>query len=293
MKKATVIILTKDQEDEIGKCIESCIDQDYPKRDYEILVINDGSGDDTSKVAKSYSRKFRNLRVIDLEWGGRVKAENIGIRNSKNPFVVLLNADCYPRKNWLRDLMKEFRSERIVCVSSWSMTGGTSTAYRKEIFERIGYFNEEFGELGTGFRDDTDMSFRILDAGYEIAYSHTAKFTHFHESPKSLNKKIRYAKSRIIIHKFDPLLFREHPERGKEFFGVKLGFIRNPASDFRSATGLWARQRMSLSSPQGVTLLKNKSIAHEILIITLGLSYVFLVKTARMYGSLKFGKFLI
>jgi hypothetical protein len=98
-----------------------------------------------------------------------------------------------------------------------------------------------------------------------------------------------------MIHKFDPILFKKNPKRATEFFDVKYGFLRNPKKDFETATGLWWKKsdRFSLSSPQGVVLIENKSPVHKIAIIFLGIVYVFLVKGARLYGSIKCGKLMI
>lgn len=293
MKKVTIIILTKNQKDLIGKCINACLNQNYNKKDYEILVVDDFSTDGARDVLKTFASERVRLKLLE-EWNGRVKAENIGIEMTKTPYLVLLNANCIPERNWLKTLMKNFKSERTASVSSFSKTGGTSTAFVRRIFNVVGMFDEEYGELGTGFRDDTDMAFRILDKGFENIFAPEARFAYLRGGFQSLTDKIKYSLGRVMIHKFDPLLYKKHPKRAKEFFDIKFGFLRNPLRDFKTATGLWAsRGNLSLSSPQGARLIESKSFLHTILIIILGFAYTFLVKLARLYGSFKYKKLLI
>lgn len=291
-KKVSIIILTKNQEKEIKKCLKACINQDYDKRRIEIVVVSDGSGDRTVYNAMSFKKVFKNLKVLDLPWIGRVKAENIGIKNAKMEYVVLLNADCIPEKRWLKNLMNGF-DENTVMVSSFSSTGGTSTAFKKDVFRNVGYFDEDFNELGTGYRDDTEFTFRLWEMGFKTK-TVKAEFKHIHEHPKGIGERIKYAIYRLSKHKFDPLLYKKHPKLTRKFFDIKIGFIRNPFRDFDIATGRWKKRGLlELSSPQGIVLMKNKTIIHLVIIIVLAWLYVFLVKLFRFYGSLKFKKLLI
>jgi glycosyltransferase involved in cell wall biosynthesis len=292
MKKVTILILTKNQKGAIEKCLDACLDQSYNKKDYDIVVVDDYSTDGERELLK----KFRNPRVKTIlmeQWAGRVKATNIGMRSSKGEFIALMNADCVPEREWLSKLMKGFDSSEMAMVSSFSETGGTSTVYRKSVFEQIGYFDEDFNELGTGFRDDTEMAFRIWKAGYKTRMV-GAKFSHTHDEARGGTNIIKYALYRLGKHRFDPLLYKKHPDLAKEFFDVRLGFIRNPIKDFEVATGRWGRSKKTrLSSPQGVVILEEKTPVHSVAIVFFALLYVFLVKIYRLYGSLIYKKLLI
>ena len=292
MKKVTILILTKNQKNAIEKCINACLDQDYDKKSYDIIVVDDYSTDGERDLLKKI--KNPRLKTILLErWTGRIKATNMGIRSSKSEFIALMNADCVPEREWLSKLMKGFDSDDVAMVSSFSETGGTSTVYRKAVFDKIGYFDEDFNELGTGFRDDTEMAFRMWKADYKTKMV-DAKFTHTHDEARGGTSIIKYALYRLSKHRFDPLLYKKHPDMAKEFFDVKFGFLRNPLKDFEVATGRWGMSKKTrLSSPQGVVILENRTPLHLVAIITLGMLYVLLVKASRLYGSLIYKKLLI
>ena len=86
------------------------------------------------------------------------------------------------------------------------------------------------------------------------------------------------------VHMNDVLLFKKHPKETAEMLDIKLGFIRNPVKDFQVATGLWAgKKNFSASSPQGVYFVRNKTPLHTILIILLGIFYVFAVAHRQLF----------
>jgi glycosyltransferase involved in cell wall biosynthesis len=284
MLEASIVVATYNRENLLGKVLEAMLDQDYPK--YEVIVVDDGSTDGTSEVAKKYPVKF-----FSQPHRGPAAARNLGIKNAAYPVIVVMDDDCLPEKNWLPELMKGFGNENIGIVSSFSYYGGTSTAYLKKAVEEAGYFDENFP---LEYREDTDLVFRILDMGYEVKLAPRAKFTHLHKKPAGITEKIRYALRRIWVHHVDPLLYKKHPTRTREFLDIKLGFIRNPVKDFQVAVGTWGSdKKMKLSSPQGVVLLENTTPIHTIVILLGGVLYVLSVKLVRLYGSIKYRKLLI
>jgi hypothetical protein len=91
------------------------------------------------------------------------------------------------------------------------------------------------------------------------------------------------------------LLYKKHPTKAcRDFLHIKYGFIIDPLEDFKVATGLWKTDgKLELSSPRGITFIKNDSPLHALLIIISGICYVLAVKTSRLIGSIKFKKLLI
>jgi glycosyltransferase involved in cell wall biosynthesis len=288
----SVVITTYNRSEKIKKCLDHLLKIDYP--DYEIIVVNDGSTDETQTILKKYEKKHpQKIRIITHPNNkGFSQGNNTGIKNAKNEFIAFMTDDGLVKKNWLKILMSGFTSDKIAGTAGTWKYQYTSSCWRKKILEEIGMFDIKFSGC---YREDTDLAFRIEELSYEIKEVKGAGFIHDHPAPPSLKGKIRYGLKRIMSHQWDVLLFKKHTKKSIKFFDIKFGFIRNPIKDFQIATGLWSRKKrkINLSSPQGIVFIENKTIFHILVIFLMGIFYTFGVKYARFVGSLKFNKFLI
>ena len=97
------------------KCIESLLPGG---EDVEILVVNDGSVDETPKIAKEYEEKYPNMvRLIDQENGGHGAAVNTGIREAKGLYFKVVDSDDWVREDAyleILDTLRRFAGSREV-----------------------------------------------------------------------------------------------------------------------------------------------------------------------------------
>lgn len=293
VEKTSIVTMTHNRAEVLEKTIEAMLNLNYPG-DYEIIVVNDGSTDNTNEALKKFEGR---IRVIHQERKGPCAARNSGFKVAKYPIVVNMDDDCIPEKNWLTDLIQGFDSPEIGVVSAFDIYGGTSTAFRKDALDKVGLYDEEYFY----YREDTDLVFRILDAGY-AAKKVNAKYVHAHEYPSGFGNALKYAKERLKYRANDVLLYKKNPKRAKDFLDIRFGFIINPIKDFKAITYKWPegtptdlrpKERFRLSSPRGITYLEDKTPFHTIIIIAVALGYVLMLKLARLYGSIKYRKFLI
>ena len=91
MDKISIIINVYNGEDYISKCIESVINQTY--KNLEILIINDGSTDNTLKICKSY--KDKRIKIITTKNMGLSLSRNVGIDNATGNYIYFIDADDY------------------------------------------------------------------------------------------------------------------------------------------------------------------------------------------------------
>lgn len=95
----SVIIPTYNQSQFLGRCLRSILDQIISKDEYEIIVINDGSNDQTTKVLKIYNKQ---ISIIENKKNkGLPYSINKGIKKAKGRFVVRLDSDDYVNTNFL------------------------------------------------------------------------------------------------------------------------------------------------------------------------------------------------
>lgn len=77
----------------IGKCLNSIYSQDILETEYEIVVVDDGSTDNTVEVAQQIGSLHSNLKVINKSNGGVGSARNAGLEASSGVFVLFVDAD--------------------------------------------------------------------------------------------------------------------------------------------------------------------------------------------------------
>lgn len=89
----SVIIPVYNVEDYLHYAIESLGKQTY--KNFEIILVNDGSTDDSGKLCDEYSEKYSNVRVFHKENGGLSDARNFGVQKAKGEFITFLDPDDY------------------------------------------------------------------------------------------------------------------------------------------------------------------------------------------------------
>ena len=98
--EVSIIITNYNYDKYLSRAIRSAIDQNYPKDEYEIIVVDDGSTDSSRKILESYAGFVRV--IYNEENIGLPKSCNIGIRQALGKYVVRLDADDYFHKDLLK-----------------------------------------------------------------------------------------------------------------------------------------------------------------------------------------------
>lgn len=181
----------------IRLCLDGVFRQPYALK--EVLVIDDGSTDETVAIASRYP-----VRIIRHETNrGLAAARNTAVRNIDAEFIASLDADCLPRDEWLVFLMKRFDSSKIAGVGGklledssksvfdawrsvhmkqyWEVKKrkppflfGSNTVFRKEALVKIGLYDEKFNCN----YEDVDISTRLKKAKYSLIYEPKAVVLH-------------------------------------------------------------------------------------------------------------------
>jgi cellulose synthase/poly-beta-1,6-N-acetylglucosamine synthase-like glycosyltransferase len=233
--QVSVIIPAYNTEKTISKTLQAVLSQDFPKNQFEVLVVDDGSTDNTKKIVS----KFKRVKLISIRHSGPAKARNTGAKLAKGEIIVFTDSDCIPKKNWLKSLVLPFKDKDIVCVAGSYATlnknkliarfigfeieyrhqkmkkfktidfvGSYNCAYKKFIFKKFHGFDESF-IVASG--EDTELSYRIKDAGYKVIFKPKAMV--FHPHPDNL---LTYIKQKYNRAFWKVLLYKKHP---KKMFG--------------------------------------------------------------------------
>lgn len=120
LPKVSVIVCARNEQKNVQDYLHSLLNQDYPC--YEVIVVNDGSEDDTQIVLERYAQQTKRLYHTFVPHGARVisskkLALTIGVKAANYDYLLLTDADCRPQsRNWIREMMQGFADERTELV---------------------------------------------------------------------------------------------------------------------------------------------------------------------------------
>jgi cellulose synthase/poly-beta-1,6-N-acetylglucosamine synthase-like glycosyltransferase len=111
LPRVAVLVPAHNEGKVITRTLEAMLAFDYPADRYEVIVINDGSTDDTGAIVQSFAQRDRRVRLIDVPQGeggkGKSRALNLGLSQTEAPFVAVYDADNTPEPAALRYLMAQ------------------------------------------------------------------------------------------------------------------------------------------------------------------------------------------
>ena len=105
--KLSIIVPVYNVVDYLERCLGSLLAQDLPQNEYEIIVVNDGSTDNSGDIAQQYADKYPNITLINQANQGLSGARNTGIKSSKGDYIQFVDSDDYLEENVLGGLMKQ------------------------------------------------------------------------------------------------------------------------------------------------------------------------------------------
>lgn len=114
MPKVSIIIPVYNASKTIERCISSVIYQDY--KDFEIIAVDDGSKDKTSKILDDLAKLDKRLKVIHKKNEGVSKARNVGIEASSGKYIQFIDADDYLPKNSTKILVRSMEDSKVDMV---------------------------------------------------------------------------------------------------------------------------------------------------------------------------------
>lgn len=133
--KISVIVPVYNVAKYLERCVDSILTQTF--RDYEVLLIDDGSTDQSGELCDKYAKENACIRVIHKENGGLSDARNVGMDNARGEFISFVDSDDYIACNMLECLYflaQENKADVVVCGTRDCYETGTRITSNQEIF---------------------------------------------------------------------------------------------------------------------------------------------------------------
>lgn len=226
----SVIVCSRDGAARIADCLLAIKAQTYAN--YEILVINDGSTDDTSAIAS----QFDQVKVITTPASGLSAARNFGAHAASGRILAYTDDDCVPHCDWLSEIVIAFHHSDCVAIGGPNLPPNASTRkqfvlnhlpdnathvmlddqhaehlpgcnlaiYRETLLE-CGGFDPLFTQAG----DDVDLCWRLLDAKLNLGFAPNALVWHYRRDSyyRALRQQWGYGKAEALLRERHPHRF--------------------------------------------------------------------------------------
>ncbi len=235
----TAMVVVRNEEKYIMQCLNSLIEQDFPKNEYEIIVVDGYSDDNTLEIVKCFiDKNNKNIKIRLLMNKRKILAAgwNIGIKNANGKYVVRIDAHATANKDFLSKSLETMNRmpKNVACVggkiTSVSLKNGDEIVskvlsspfgignskfrysdkeqyvdtvafglYRKDVFNDVGYFDETLER-----NQDNNMHNRIRKKGYKFYFNPEIKSNYYVRN--SLKKMLRQG---FLNGKWNIVVFRQ------------------------------------------------------------------------------------
>ncbi len=232
--RVSVVVCSYNGEQTLEQCLRSLQTLDYP--DYEIILVDDGSTDNTPGIAA----KFPAVRNIRQKNCGLSAARNVGLAAATGDIIAYTDSDCFADADWLTLLVHQLEVSGAAAVGGPNLTPedgwtagcvaaapgqpshvlesdeiaehipGCNMAFRRDSLTAIGGFDINFRKAG----DDVDVCWRLQSAGCKITFAPGAFVWHHRRQTVRA-----YLKQQAGYGAAEALLAQKHPERYSIFGG--------------------------------------------------------------------------
>lgn len=237
----SVVMPVRNESRFIADTISQLLQQDYPAERYEVIVVDGMSDDATREIVTKIALNHSQVRLVNNPGRRSSAGRNVGFRNGKGDIFVVVDGHCYIQDDQLlKNIVDCFEKSEADCLGrpqpldppgltvfqkavalargsrlghggdsmiygdyeGFSSPVSNGAAYRREVFEKVGYVDENFDAA-----EDVEFNYRVAKAGLTCYTSPRLTVRYYpRENSKSLmNQMIRYGKGR---RRFT----RKHPE---------------------------------------------------------------------------------
>ena len=255
--RLTVIVPARNAAPTIGLQLASLAEQDYPEP-WEIVVIDNGSHDDTAAIVQSWFGRLANLRLVECATAGANRARNAGVRAARGDFVLVCDADDAVTPGWVSGMasgLESFdivgglldyarfnepvvragrerlaRTELPIAPNGHRYAVGANIAFRRGVHEAIDGFDESF-RIGS---DEIDFCLRAQYAGFTIGLAPDAVINYRLRSSMRDVYRQNYAYATGFAH-----LHRKHIDLGMLATPRGLHQAKVAVEHCRSVAAVW------------------------------------------------------
>jgi glycosyltransferase involved in cell wall biosynthesis len=234
----SVVIPTYNRKPILEKCLKALENQQLKDRkviDYEVVVVDDGSTDETKDWLAVNDRQFRHVRLIEQNHKGPAAARNLGVKEAKGNIIVFIDSDLVVTPDFLQahadalqEGAKKLGSDRLFTygrvINTCNFNNPTSEPYKitdfsaayfatgnvaieRKWLEKVGLFDTHFQLYGW---EDLELGIRLKKIGLKLIKCPNAVGYHWHppfnleQIPKLIDKEIQRGRMGVLFYQKHP-----------------------------------------------------------------------------------------
>jgi len=245
MLKLSIIIPIYNVEPFIGRCLDSCLNQNITEKDYEIICIDDGITDNSMAIVEQYANKYSNFVILHQTNAGQSAARNNGMQVAKGDYVWFVDSDDWVQPNVLKEILAQAYNQSLdtLCftfqfvdedgtvsnggfempsleqpvdgrtfISNYKMPAGPWSAIHRREF----LINKDIKYIEGIKREDEDYTIRAYCSADRISYLNTIAYNYFQRTGSTMKsaKSVKTAYDLLAVadslYKFANTLKRTH-----------------------------------------------------------------------------------
>ncbi len=138
--KVSIIVPVYNAEKYLVKCLDSLVNQTY--KNCEIILINDGSIDNSLSIIKDYQKKYSNIKLINQSNKGQGQARNVGMKTATGDYIMFVDSDDYVSESIVEELVNKIGDNDVIVCDILKINNG-----KEFYFSNYSEFGENYINL--------------------------------------------------------------------------------------------------------------------------------------------------
>lgn len=228
-RRFSIIVPTYSRRGSLQRLVESILQLEYPHDRFEVIIVNDGSADDTAEYLETVAGDAL-VKAVTIQNSGPAVARNHGARNARGEFLVFVDDDCIVPPGWLQQIDDELRTTPVDAMGGNVRNALTQNPYavaydenhqffvgelnttdqaatflttnnfacRTAVFRQLGGYDERFHVGG----EDRELVSRLLASGCQVRYVPAILVDHYHQFNLKgfVQQYYRFGKGAYLLH---------------------------------------------------------------------------------------------
>ncbi|MBP7088423.1 MAG: glycosyltransferase [Candidatus Omnitrophica bacterium] len=257
----SVVVPTCGRIEKLRACLFSLFTQDYPKKNTEIIVIDDRASRKTKDLTEELKKYFPQLKYLSQRRKGPAAARNLGAKNSQGEIIAYVDDDCVVENNWLKLMVEaQQKNPNIVVVGGKTLTANQKTtvlvsqflsncsiesyidgkkeviffptcnvSFKRAVFDKY-RFDETFPLPGG---EDLEFFWRLFKDGYRFIWDKDIKVIHYRDDTffSFMKQAYIYGRGNLLaqyLHKDHPLLHELRTEKKIFWLATFINTLKIP-----------------------------------------------------------------